>query len=56
MSDKDREDLIEAYRLMLVLEPDAHMKQIAMLRMNGLINERSTQQIEQMERERGLHA
>lgn len=55
MSDKDREDLIEAYRLMLVLETDAHFKQVAMLRMNVLIGERSPVQVRAMEMRRGLN-
>ncbi len=54
MNDKDREDLIEAYRLMLVLEPDADMKRIALLRMERLIAARSPCQIRKMEAERGL--
>lgn len=56
LSDKDREDLIEAYRLMLVLEPERHMKEIAMLRMGALIRERSPARVCEMEMRMGLHS
>lgn len=56
MTDLDREHLIEAYRVALVLEQRPDFKHAAVQRMRELIGERSTERIEQMETERGLRA
>ena len=54
MTDLEREQAIESYRLKLVESRDPLTKRIAALRMKELIAERSPQRIEEMERERGL--
>lgn len=56
MTDQEREQAIESYRLTLVDSPDPVTKRIAALRMKELIAQRSPQKVEQMERERGLRA
>lgn len=56
MTDADRERLIEAWRVVLELEPIEGIKRIAADNMRHLIADRSPQQVEQMERERGLRA
>lgn len=56
MTDEQRERLIESYRVLLELEPDSDAKYFAMIRMKGLIGERTPGQIERMEHERGLRA
>ncbi len=56
MTDREREEAIESYRLKLVASRDPLTKRIAALRMKELIAERSPQQVELMERERGLRA
>jgi hypothetical protein len=56
VTDIEREAAIEAYRQKLVASHDPLTKRIAALRMKELIAERSPQQIERMERERGLRA
>lgn len=54
MTDEQREKLIDTWRSILEIEPEREMKDLAQMRMRKLISERSFQQIEQMERERGL--
>ena len=54
MTDQEREQAIERYRQTLVESPDPVTKRIAALRMKELIDQRSPQRVEQMERERGL--
>lgn len=54
LTDADREELIEAWRKVMVLEPNEALKRIAWGRMAALIGERSPQYVERMERERGL--
>jgi len=54
MTDHERERLIESYRRVVVDAPDSKAKRIAALRMRELIAQRSTEQVERMERERGL--
>jgi len=54
MTDQERERLIEAWRVTLELDPDADVKHIAAGRMRDLIAQRPAQQVEQMERSRGL--
>lgn len=56
MTDEEREEAIESYRLKLVASRDPLTKRIAALRMKELIAERSPERIKQMERERGLRA
>lgn len=56
MTDCDREELIEAYRLVLTLENRPDFKDAAMQRMRELIADRTPKVIDQMERERGLRA
>lgn len=56
MTDRDREELIDAYRVILATEPETLAKEFAMQRMRTLISERPQKFIEQMERERGLRA
>ncbi len=56
MTDAERERLIEVYRRVLVDAPDSKTKRVAALRMRELIAQRSPQQVERMERERGLRA
>lgn len=52
--DAERERLIEAYRVLVELEPNQAMKRIAWGRMAALIGERSDAQVAKMEREKGL--
>jgi len=54
MTDRDREELIDAYRVALALEDRPDYRAAAMQRMRELIAERTPKVIEQMERERGL--
>lgn len=54
MSDADRERLIEAYRLVLELEPRHDFQSAAMQRMRELIGERSAEQVREMEAIQGL--
>ena len=54
MTDRDREELIDAYRVILATEPDRAAKNHAMQRMRELIAERSPQQVKRMEEARGL--
>lgn len=54
MTDEEREQLIEAYRVALTLEQRPDFKHAAVQRMRELIGERAPQQIERMESERGL--
>jgi len=56
VTDRDREELIEAYRLVLTLEGRSNYKDAAMQRMRELIAERPPKFVELMERERGLRA
>jgi len=56
VTDRDREELIEAYRLVLTLEGRSDYKDAAMQRMRELIAERPPKFVELMERERGLRA
>ena len=56
MTDRDREELIDAYRIILATEPEPLAKDFAMQRMRTLIAERPPKFVEQMERERGLRA
>jgi len=56
MTYQEREQAIERYRQTLVESPDPVTKRIAALRMKELIDLRSPQRVEQMERERGLRA
>jgi hypothetical protein len=54
MTDRDREELIDAYRVILATEPERLAKDFAMQRMRELIAERSPQQVKRMEEARGL--
>jgi hypothetical protein len=54
VNDSERERLIEAYRVVLELEPRHDFQAAAMQRMRELISGRAPQQIERMETERGL--
>lgn len=54
MSDVDREQLIEAYRVALVLEQRPDFKHAAVQRMRELIGERTPEQIREMEVAQGL--
>jgi len=54
VTDRDREELIEAYRLVLTLEGRPDYKDAAVQRMRELIGERTAEVVDQMERERGL--
>jgi len=56
MTDRDREELIDAYRLVLTLEDCPDYRDAAVQRMRYLIAGRTPQIIEAMERERGLRA
>lgn len=56
MTDLDREQLIEAYRVALVLEQRPDFKHAAVQRMRELIGERTPERVRQMEIERGLRA
>lgn len=56
MTDRDREELIDAYRIVLVLENRPDFRNAAMQRMRDLIAERTPKIVEHMERERGLRA
>lgn len=56
MTDNERERLIDAWKVVLELEADHDLKRLAnnvMVRRSG---ERSTEQVERMEDERGLRA
>lgn len=55
MNDQERERLIEAWRLVVELDAPAY-KATGARRMQELIHQRSSQQVERMERERGLRA
>lgn len=54
LSDADRERLIEAYRVVLELEPRHDFQAAAMQRMRELIGERSAEQVREMEAIQGL--
>jgi hypothetical protein len=54
LNDKDRERLIEAWRVVLELDVCREVRIVAIGRMRELINERSPRQVAQMEIERGL--
>jgi hypothetical protein len=54
MSDETREQLIDAWTVILAQETDHDHQCTAMRRQRELIEGRSRQQIERMERERGL--
>lgn len=54
MTDQDLEQLIEAWRSVMESDPDQDAKRIAMARMRELIAMRSPEQVQRMERERGL--
>jgi hypothetical protein len=54
MSDETREQLIDAWTVILAHETDHDHQSRAMRRQRELIEGRSRQQIERMERERGL--
>ncbi len=56
MTDRERERLIEAYRVALTLEDRADYQSAAVQRMRELIGERTPDVIEEMERKRGLRA
>lgn len=56
MTDQERERLIESYATILELAPETDWKRLAAAEMARLIKDRSPQQVEQMERERGLRA
>lgn len=55
LSDADRERLIEAYRVVLELEPHHDLQAAAMSRMRELIAGRSYKQIREMEAIQGLN-
>lgn len=54
MTDADRERLIESYCTILELAVEREWKILAEKAMAALIRERSPQQVERMEHERGL--
>lgn len=54
MTDTEREVLIEAWRVILTLEPSRALKVEAQERMRKLISERSAQRVRQMETEQGI--
>lgn len=54
VTDADREQLIEAYRIVLELEPRTDYKHAAAQRMRELIGERSPDQVREMEAIQGL--
>ena len=54
LSGAERERLIEAYRVVLELEPRHDFQAAAMARMRDLIAERSPEQIREMEAVQGL--
>ena len=54
LSDHDRENLIELWRLLLVHDPDQDVKQFAAARMRSLIAQRSPQRVREMESAKGL--
>lgn len=54
VTDEQREQLIEKFRLQMVAAPNRESRLAAMERMRELIAERSPQQVERMERECGL--
>lgn len=56
MTDIEREQAIEHQRQVMTEATDPHLKRAAFARMRELIEGRSPEQIEQMERERGLRA
>lgn len=56
VTDAERERLIESYRTILELSREPDWKRLAAAEMARLIKERSPQQVEQIERERGLRA
>ena len=55
MTDQDRERLIEAWRVVIELAPNSY-KQMAAAQMKAEINRRTQEQVQKMERERGLRA
>jgi hypothetical protein len=55
VSDQERERLIEAWRTVLELD-EPEEKVLASAKMRQLIQQRSPQQVERMERDRGLRA
>jgi hypothetical protein len=54
MTDSEREQAIERQRQLLTESADAAVQRVAFERMCELIAQRSPEQVEQMERERGL--
>lgn len=56
LSDDVREQLIEAWRVILTHSPTMALKSIAQSEMRDEIARRSPEQVERMERERGLRA
>jgi hypothetical protein len=56
MTDNEREQLIEAWRQVVELDPDRDAKSVASMRMRSLILQRSSEHVAQMELERGLRA
>lgn len=54
MTDAEREQLIEAYRIVLTLEPSYVVKRQAQERMFALIADRSPARIREMEVEQGI--
>lgn len=56
MTDHDSERLIESWRGILECAVEREWKELAVKRMAELIAERSSEQVERMERERGLRA
>ncbi len=54
MTDQERERLIDHYRQILESDPWREAKHFAQVRMSPLIAERSIEQVEQMEKARGL--
>jgi len=54
VTDQEREQLIEAWRQILIMDPDEMAKRAAELRMRNLIANRTLERVRQMEIERGL--
>jgi hypothetical protein len=54
MTDAKREQLIEAWRQVVELDPDRDAKSVASIRMRTLICERTLEQIKRMEVAQGL--
>ncbi len=54
MTDEQREKLIEAWRVVVELDPRHSYKRYAAYAMSALIKQRSPERVAQMEHERGL--